>query len=157
MAAPDPPPSSPATEGRVVALIGAVKGLTFANVGVIVLLVIVAIPAYVTWRAVNDPALLDRFFSHYREISSPHSSCTLRELRIRGGHDSWGISTGFAYQGDTRWMISVALPHEPTTVEIESYCEALNLIIDYMRDPDPQAALPDFPNTDDPIIRKYQP
>jgi hypothetical protein len=147
-----PPPSTP-PEGRVVGLINAAKGLTFSNALVIVMLVVVAIPAYMVWRALNDTALLDRFLSHYAERKTD-TNCMLREVKQRGGPDLWGLSTGFAFFGNDKWMVSVILGHEPTKDEIVSHCEVLNLTVDWMRDPE-QHEIPKIPNTNSPLIWQY--
>jgi hypothetical protein len=128
-----PPSPPPPAEGKVLAWLGAVKGLTITNAIVIVLLVIfVAIPAYTIWKALGDEKLLDRFLSTYEEVSSQNVPCTLRHVQARGGPDQWGISTGFAFQGADRWFVNVVLNREPTNQEITSYCETLKLIADKM-------------------------
>jgi hypothetical protein len=120
--------------GRLLTWLNAVKGLTFTNVLVIGMLVVIAIPTYTLWKALGDDKLLDRFLSTYEELSSQNSGCTVRHMQARGGPDIWGISSGFAYQGEGRWLVSVALPAEPSIEEIMSYCESLKLIADKMLD-----------------------
>ena len=140
--------------GKVLGWLTAVKGLTLTNALVVVMLVVVAIPAYLVYRAVNDEHLLDRFLSHFREIAGQQSTCTLREARAQGGPMTWGISTGFAYSGSDRYLVSVMMNHQPNAGDIESYCATLNLIVDFMRDPDAES--PSFPYSDEPVIRQYQ-
>jgi hypothetical protein len=114
--------------------LNAVKGLTITNVVVIGMLVVIAIPAYLVYRTLNDEELLNRFFSSFREISSQNIGCTIREAR----HDSqyiWSVSTGFAYQGRDRYTVGVILDHAPTDEEMVSYCETLKLIADTMHTP----------------------
>lgn len=123
---PDPPPA----EGRWLGWLTAVKGLTITNVLVIAMLVIIAIPAYVIWKALHDEKLLDRFLSTYEELGNQQSGCTVRHVQARGGPDLWGVSAGFAFQGDVRWFVNAVLDHEPDREEIVSYCEALKLIAD---------------------------
>jgi hypothetical protein len=123
----EPPPSD-----KYVGWLNAVKGLTISNVLVIAMLVVIAIPAYLAYRAINDQDLLDRFFSHYKELSSQNVGCTLREARYRGGTMYWAISTGFAYQGADKYIISVILENQPNAEGIASYCEAIKLIADKM-------------------------
>ena len=144
------PPPDPRFSGWLTAI----KGLTITNVLVIALLIVVLAPAYLLYRAVNDEKLMDRFLSSYREMASQQSGCTLRVARERGSPNQWGISTGFAYQGSDRWMVSVVLDHEPNADEIQSYCATLYLLIDFMRDP--AARSPSFPGTDDPVVRQYE-
>jgi hypothetical protein len=127
------PPQPVPHEGWLTWL-NAIKGLTVTNVLVIALLVFIAIPAYITWRAVNDQSLLDRFFSHYREMSAQNVNCTLREARYRGGENWYAISTGFAFQGADRYIVSVVLAHAPNSEELSSYCEALKLIADKLHE-----------------------
>lgn len=151
-----PPPPPTADGGWIHGLIHSIKGLTFANALIIILLVIVAIPAYAVWRVLNDEDMLYRFLSSYREIpnSVPGSNCTLREVSVKGGTDSYGISTNFASLGNDRWQIGVTLNHKPTESEITSYCEVLNKVIDKMRDPTmPTPTAPDAPN--EPLIWPY--
>ena len=141
-------------DGRFLGWLNAVKGLTFTNTLVIIMLVIVVVPTYLIYRTINDEKLLDRFTSHYREVAAQQTPCTRREARATGGPETWTISAGFAYTGNDRYTINVMMDHAPNNNEIESYCETLNLIVDFMRDPD--ADSPTFPDTDEPIIRQYK-
>jgi hypothetical protein len=123
----DQPPSN----GKVLSWLNAVKGLTLSNVLVIAGLAIVAAPLYVIWRALGDEKIMDRLMSTYEEIDgNQQSGCVLRHVQERGGPDIWGISTGFAFQGEARYFVNVALAREPTDSEVVSYCEALKLIAD---------------------------
>jgi hypothetical protein len=124
--------SEPSDGRRLSGLLTAIKGLTISNVVVIAMLVVIAVPAYTVYRALNDERLLDRFLSTYEEITSQITSCTVRHVQERGGPELWGISSGFAYQGATTWAVHVVLTHNPSTDEIASYCETLKLITDRM-------------------------
>lgn len=129
MTVPPPPPPDSGWLGWLTAI----KGLTVANVIVIALLAVIAVPIYVIYRALEDEKLMDRFLSTYEELGNQQSGCTVRHVQARGGPGLWGISTGFAFQGDTRWFVNVALDHAPTNDEIVSFCEALKLIVDQMQ------------------------
>jgi hypothetical protein len=133
--------------------LNAVKGLTITNAVVIVLLALVVIPGYFVWKALNDEKLLDRFLSQYEELGSQHSPCLLRFAQTRGGPKTWGISTGFAYAGSDRYLVAVWINHEPNTEQLVSYCKTLDLIVDFMRDPD--GTSPPFPGTNRPVVRQY--
>lgn len=124
----------PPPEGWVASLLTWIKTLTLTNVLVIALLTMIAVPAYLFYKALNDAAIMDRLMSQYREVASP-TSCTVREAKERGGPDLWAISTGFAFQGNDRWVVSVVLPKEPTPAEVESFCQAAKLIVDSMYAP----------------------
>ena len=130
VATPEPP--APPPEGKYLGWLNAVKGLTISNVLVIALLAIVAVPIYVIYKALSDEKIMDRFMSTYEESANQQSGCTLRHVQERGGPDIWGISSGFAFQGDGRWFVSVALSHDPSIDEIASFCESLKLIADRM-------------------------
>lgn len=112
--------------------VGIVKGLTLQNVLIIALLVVIAVPTYAFWQALHDDKLLDRFLSTYEEVTSQNIGCTMRHLQRRGGIDQWSVSSGFAYQGADRWVVSVWMDHQPNGEEINSYCESLKLIADRM-------------------------
>jgi hypothetical protein len=126
------PADQPPRNGRTLSWLNAVKSLSITNALVIVMLAIVAVPIYVTYRALGDEKLLDRLLSTFEETSSQMTGCTLRHVQERGGPEMWGISSGFAYQGAERWYISVVLSHEPSNDEIVSFCESLKLITDAM-------------------------
>jgi len=121
--------------------LNAVKGLTITNALVIILLVVVAIPAYIAYSAINNEALLDRFLSNYRELSSQNIPCVVREAKYRGGNPIWTISTGFAFHGRDRYLIGVALDYEPNSDALQSYCETLKLIADTMGEDTVQEAV----------------
>lgn len=126
-----PPPPQ---EGRLLGWVGAIKGLTITNALVIAMLVVIAIPAYFAYSAINNEALLDRFLSNYRELSSQNVACTIREAKYRGGAPMWTISTGFAFHGRDRYVIGVVLDYEPNNDALQSYCETLKLIADNLGD-----------------------
>jgi hypothetical protein len=127
MSAAEPPPSG----DRVTGWLTAVKGLTISNVLVIALLVVIAIPTYIIWKALNDEKVLDRLMSTY-ELVETESDCTVRHVQERGGPDLWAVGTGFAFQGRDRWSVNVLFSDMPDEDEIASYCEALKLIVDKM-------------------------
>lgn len=141
-------------EDRISRWIAALKGLTFTNAAVIAVLVIALAPAYALWSVLNDPAMLGRFLSSYEEQSSDKSPCTLRIASLSGAGDSYGISAGFAFQGSDKWVVSVIIENrKPTPEEFHSYCEALLLLIDFMRDPTKHP--PNFPGSDEEMIHMY--
>jgi hypothetical protein len=130
---PEPPPQP--DQGRVVGLINAAKGLTFANIVILALLVAILVPVYIVWRALSDETLLNRLLSHYQVVPSD-TPCTVRVVAERGGPEYWSVSTGFAFQGADRWTVGVILDRQPTTEQIASYCASLTLIVDKMHEPD---------------------
>jgi hypothetical protein len=148
------PPEPPPSNGKYLGWLNAVKGLTISNALVIILLAMVAVPTYVLWRAINDEKLLDRFLSHYAEYPSQTTSCTVRQIKVRGGPETFALSTGFASQGTDRYFISVVSNHMFNPSEERSYCETLNLLVDFMRDP--EARSPPFPGSHEPIVRQYE-
>ena len=120
-----PPPPA---EGRLAGAANIIKGLSLSNVLVIFLLLLMALPAYVTYRALSDKDLLDRFLSSYRVIGS-EGGCTIRMVAERSGPEFWSISTGFAAGGNERWTVGVILEREPSKEEITSHCATLLLIV----------------------------
>lgn len=147
--------AEPTSSDKVTGWLTIVKGLTPTNAIVVFILVVALVPAYIAWKMINDQTLLDRLMSDYNVLASQNSSCTLRSARQRGEPLTFFISTGFAYEGDDRWTVGVSISHEPNSAEVQSYCEVLNLVVDYMRSPE-QLEPPAFPGTDDPLIWKYR-
>ena len=150
-----PDPRPPPEEGWLLRWFHAIKELSLTNVLVIIILVIALVPAYALWRLLNDASMLGKFLSYYEEIASDKSPCTIRIASLRGSGEQYSISTGFAYEGSDRWTIAVLLDHKPDDTQLQTYCETLNLIVDYMRRPD--APSPMFPNSEDPLIWRYPP
>jgi hypothetical protein len=127
-----PPPPDPV--GRIGGLVTVVKGLTFTNVLVIAMLVLILVPVYLIYQAVHDDRLLDRILSTYEEFGGGHNiPCAMRHVQKRGGPDQWAIASGFAFQGEARWFTMVVLDREPQVEELASYCETLKLIADSIR------------------------
>jgi hypothetical protein len=133
----------------------AVKGMSLFNVLIVGLMLTILLPTYVVYRAINDEALLDRFLSSYQVYDRQVSSCTLRRARQRGEPYTWAISSGFAFEGGTRWSLSVVLNWEPDDEQVKSYCDTLQKLVDHMRQP--QEKSPTFPGTDKPVVQPYQP
>jgi hypothetical protein len=105
--------------------------MTVSNVLVVALLAVIAVPVYVIYKAVGNEALLDRLMSTY-EVLGSQAGCSVRHVQERGGPDLWGVSSGFAYQGEARWFVNVMFDHMPTPDEIAAYCASLKLIADTM-------------------------
>jgi hypothetical protein len=135
--------------------LGLFKGLTIHNAVAIMLLMVALVPAYVIYRLTTDPTLLDRMLSSYKLLDPKGSTCALRQARQRGEAYTWIITTGFAFEGGTRWAIGVSLPHEPSYEEMQSYCGTLGLLVDYMRNPS-AVHMPVSPGTNAPIINQYK-
>jgi hypothetical protein len=150
-----PPPPASERVGMISGIADIVKSLNLTNVLIIALLVLIAVPTYILWRFLNDASLLNKFTSFYEERSSDKVGCTLRVASQRGSEPIYSISTGFAFQGSDRYTVGVILTHQPDDGQLVSYCETLNLIVDFMRRPD--AKSPTFPNSDEPLIWHYQP
>jgi hypothetical protein len=146
-----PPPED--RVGQVGGIVKLVSSLTFTQVLVIALLVMIAIPTYIIWRMVNDESMLNKFTSRYEEITTQQMPCTLRVASVRGGGDTYSISTGFAYQGQDRWNVAVIMQRKPESAEMIAYCETLQLLVDHLRRP--EAPEPTFPNSDEPMIWHY--
>ncbi len=147
-----PDPKPPDDAGKYGWWLSAVKGLTITNAIVIMMLVVVSIPSYVIWRALNDEKIMDRLMSSYSELHT-NTSCIVHEAQLRGGPATFGITNGFAFQGRDRWAVSVFLDHQPDADEQKTYCETLNVFVDFLRDPSARA--PTFPNTDTPLLQNY--
>jgi hypothetical protein len=105
------------------------KGLTLRNVAVLAAILALALPVWIIWKAVSDPALLDRFLSSYRVVRT-EGGCTMRVVAERGGPEQWSISTGFAAGGNERWTVGVVLEREPSEEQIVSHCATLLLIVE---------------------------
>lgn len=133
--------------------LNAAKNLTVGNVLILALLMAVAVPVYLSYRILNDPVLLDRVTSRYSDIPN-ETACLLRQIKLRGGPDTWNVSTGFAYFGTEKWFVSVNLPHLPTTEELNAHCEVLLLTVDWMRSP-AEHTVPTIPGSDSPLIWQY--
>jgi hypothetical protein len=122
--------TEPLPEGKLAAAASVIKGLSLTNVLIIALLAVIAVPVYVVYRALNEPAVMDRLMSSYREYPNQISGCTMREVKERGGPDMWSVSAGFAFHGSARWYIAVAMSTKPSDTEIAAHCEALKRIAD---------------------------
>jgi hypothetical protein len=127
----EPPPH----QGRLAAAAHAIRSLSLSNVLVIFLLLAMAGPAYVLWKAVNDEKLLDRFLSSYHVIESD-TGCTIRSAAERGASEQWSITTGFAMAGTEQYTVGVILDHEPANeAEVAGHCATLLLIVEKMHEP----------------------
>jgi hypothetical protein len=140
----DQPP--PPQDGRVLGLIKAAQGLTFTNLLVLAGLAGIAIPVYVVYRALGDDALLDRLMSTYEVIDS-YEGCLVRHVQERGGPDLWGVSSGFAFQGEARYYVNVIVETLPTDDEVASYCAVLKLIADRLVERDGEVQRGPLPGT----------
>jgi hypothetical protein len=152
---PQPPVPQQPPEGWVATVAHFVTHMSLTQVLILALLMAILIPSYLVWRALNDPAMLGRFLSSYEEITSDKIPCILRIASLQGGGDQFAISSGFAAQGSDQWVVSVIMDRRPSETEIASYCETIQLLIDYMRRPD--APAPTFPDSEDPMIWRYPP
>jgi hypothetical protein len=107
----------------------ALQSLTLRNVAVLALILALALPVWIIWKAMSDPVLLDRFLSSYRVVRT-EGGCTMRVVAERGGPEQWSISTGFAAGGTERWTVGVILERKPSEEQIVSHCATLLLIVE---------------------------
>jgi hypothetical protein len=138
---PQPPPPD-----RISGWIGHIKGLSLTNVLVIITLALVAIPAYLAWRILNDPQLSGFIFSTYEERALAGTDCRVRITSMSGAGPVFNITRPFAYSGEDRWYLGISMPVEPNEVDAGNYCAALGSLIEYARDRSKPS--PVFPNTD---------
>jgi hypothetical protein len=157
-----PPPPPPDTQqqpdriGLIGGIAGIIKGFTLKNVAITALLALIILPGFVIWRVMNDASMLNKLTSRYEEYTSDKIPCTLRVASVRGGGDHYSISTGFAFQGSDRYIMGVIMDRKPGEIELQSYCEVLQKIVDHLRRPE-DAPSPTFPGTDEPLIWHYPP
>jgi hypothetical protein len=135
----EPPPP----DGRV---LGWLSGLTLNNVLVMALLALVAVPVYVVYKALGDDALLDRLMSTY-EVIDTKQGCLVRHVQERGGPALWGVSSGFAFQGEARYYVNVIVETLPTDDEVAAYCAVLKLIADRLVERDGEVQRGPLPGT----------
>ena len=78
---------------------------------------------------INDESMLNKPTSRYRGNRDRQDAwASLRVASVRGGSNTYAISTGFAYQGSARWTVSVLMQRRPDDSEMASYCETLNML-----------------------------
>jgi hypothetical protein len=100
--------------------------------------------------------MLTKFTSHYEEISSDKLPCTLRIASLRGGGETFSISTGLSAQGSDRWTLAVLMNRRPNETELQTYCATLQILVDHIRRPTVVPA-PNFPGSDVPLVWPYPP
>ena len=135
--------------GRANWWLSAIKGLTFTNALVIIMLLVSGTPAYLMYKVVNSERMLDHFTSIYREIPSSQAACAFREAKSRFGAQTWKIVTGFAYQGDDRWSVMVSRNLQPSSEQVVMYCSTLLELVTFIRG---LGGMPSFPGTDQPLV-----
>jgi len=125
-------------------LIDAVKGLTFVNVAILACLVLLGIPAYLAWKAINNPTLLGQILSEFKQIRS-EGDCNVFLAQLPGAPPMWGISNPFAERNAEAWGVVVRIRFEPDEAAIKDYCTTMEELVAYMRDPETQP--PTFPGS----------
>ncbi len=136
-------------------LLEAVKGLTFVNVAILACLVLLGIPSYLAWKAINNPTLLGQILSEFKQIRS-EGDCNVFLAQLPGAPPMWGISNPFAERNAEAWGVVVRIKFEPDEAAIKDYCTTMEELVAYMRDPDLQP--PHFPgSTKQLIYREYHP
>lgn len=108
---------------------GFLERLTPKNAAAILLLLCGLAPSYVLYRLVTDPALLDRFLSSYA-VEPTSTACRLVKARERGEDYSFAVTTGIAFEGQTRYSLGAVMTREPTEEEQATICVLLQTMID---------------------------
>lgn len=126
---------------RLERILNLLKGLSFGNVVVIFILVMTAAAIYTLYRFLNDEILMNKFLSHYEESSNDKIPCTSRIGSKRGGALTYSITTGFAYDGNDRWVIGIHRDAKISKDEFFEYCIALQMFVDYLHRPDAPSAI----------------
>jgi hypothetical protein len=119
-----PPPPTTVTAG-----LSFLERLTPKNALAILLLLCGLVPAYVVYRLVTDPALLDRFLSAYA-VEPTSTACRIVRARERGEDFSYAVTTGIAFEGQTRYTIGAIMSRLPTEEEQQTLCVILQTMID---------------------------
>jgi hypothetical protein len=145
------PQQPPAPVDKVGSWLGHIKGLTMKNIGVIVILILIAIPTYFTYRITNDEKFASIFFSTYSEHPIPATDCFMRVASVSGHGEDYRVGRPFAYSGRDRWVLSIETPNKPSDDDAVSLCKVLGAIVEYARDP-LNKPTPVFPNTDTKIF-----
>lgn len=129
-------------------LLDAIKGLTFINVAVLAALIFLLIPTYMAWRVINDADLFNAVFSTYEELESP-TDCLVTFQQASGARGYYLIRLSLAQRSREIYAVSVRLdwPNPPDSEAIRRYCETLESLVAYGRDP-LNAPLPHFPGSD---------
>lgn len=138
-------PQEPGKMGMVDRIVTIVTGLSFHNVAIIAILLMLAAPTYLAWRVINDAELQRLLFSSYEELPLPLSECSVRVASKRGGSSTWFISNSYAMIAADRWYLGVNIQREPTVEIARQYCDALSGLIAHMRDHN--QPIPNYPGT----------
>lgn len=123
-------------------LLVAIKGLTFVNVAVLAVLVLLTVPVYFVYRMLNDPQLMGAVLSEFREIRTK-TDCSLYYSQSAGSAPTWSVTNQFAERNAEEWAIVVRIKFEPDDAAMRDYCSSLEDVIRYLHDPDlPPPAFP---------------
>jgi hypothetical protein len=130
-------------------LLDSVKGLSLSNVLVLALLALIAVPAYVGWKVINNPALMSIVFSDFEEIPSV-TDCNLFRAQSSGSAAFWAVTNQFGQRNAESWSIAVRVKFLPDAAAMRDYCASLEAVVSYLRDP--TSDLPTFPGSNKVIF-----
>jgi hypothetical protein len=116
--------------------VDSVKSLTLTNALVIVLIGLVALPAYISWRFINDPALLDRVMSAYDEQGGLINQCSIGHVQRAGDAKRMWMINIFKVTGAKQWFMGVKLSSDPPREEQIKLCEELGRMVSNLPESD---------------------
>jgi hypothetical protein len=125
-------------------LIDQLKGLTFVNVAILALLVVIAVPTFFVWKAVDNPDLLSLVFSEFQELETG-TDCNLFKGQSQGAQPYWAVTNQFAERNAAFWSVAVRIKFKPDHEAVVAYCKSLEAVVSFMRDPN--LPLPTFPGS----------
>jgi hypothetical protein len=131
-------------------MLGVVRGLTYTNVAIMALLLLIAFPAYFGYRMLNDQALMGAVFNVYSELDAP-TDCLLSFQQPAGGTGSYVIRAVMAERAAEVWYVSAKVKFKPDDAAMAAYCNSASAVIEFLHDPN-NAPLPVFPGSERKMV-----
>lgn len=141
--------------GMLDRMLNVVKGLTYTNVAIMALLLLLLVPVYLVYRILGDQNLMGAVFNVYSELDAP-TDCLLAFQQPAGGSGAYIVRAVLAERNAEVWYVSVKLRFKPDDQAMTQYCGAATQVVDFANDPN-NSPVPIFPGSDRKIVPAPRP
>lgn len=101
------------------------KTLTLTNVLIVGLILLVAFPAYVGYRLLNDERLIIQVSSSFEDLRYGIGDCNVFRAQRKGDEADYLIRYNFRYDTLGAWYIAIRSTRKPTKEEAKATCTNL--------------------------------
>ena len=124
MSAPETPTRNGSRLGVIETLANILRSLTFQNVLVMAILVVLAVPSYAVWQLLHDSELRREIMSYAKEIDM-QVPCQIITYSFSGQSEKTAVISGVEVLGQFEIVVGTKVPGTITATDAASACKTM--------------------------------